>query len=71
MSDDKVKQLPGTSPIKSFTSMVKAMAEELPAQMEYHKMLAKVKKQYYQDCLSEGFTKEQAFTLCRDIFRGI
>jgi hypothetical protein len=70
MADDKVVQLPGTQQKIPFVQLVKQMVEELPAQIEYYRCVAKIKKSYQKDLIAEGFTKDEAFTLVRDIFTG-
>jgi hypothetical protein len=63
MSNAKVRQLPGTNPVMGFVQAVKKMAEELPAQIEYQTMRARIQRVYYLELKSQGFSNDDALFL--------
>lgn len=62
---DKIVQMPGTTaaPKETFASIVKQMAAQLPDQINYQIMRAKMQRVYYLELKSQGFTEAQALEL--------
>lgn len=66
--NDKVKQLPGTEPVPKFTDLVRQMAEELPAQLEFMAMRATMCRHAYKSLVASGFSAKEALELCTKLW---
>lgn len=66
---DKVAVLPGgcIDSAQQLRSSIKALSEAMPFIQEYERLRASQTRTRYLALLQEGFSKEEALSLCKDI----
>ena len=70
--NESMKQLGETS-LKQDMQMrfaVEQMRDTLPQMLEYFALKARMQRAYYDSLVLEGFTKEQALSLCSNFVGG-
>jgi hypothetical protein len=63
--DKKVTQMPGTKSIPSLKEAVTKMIEELPTQLEFYRLKAKLQREYFLALKKEGFLHSEALELTK------
>lgn len=63
-----VVQLPGTEKAPSWSDMIEKMVSELPAQLKYIEVRAKMARHAYKTLVEEGFSHEEALDMCTKLY---
>ena len=66
--DDKVIPIGGSKDKSISSEAVTQMRKEFQNQIELIHMMAELQWEKYQSLVGQGFTKEQALELCKDVF---
>ena len=63
-----IVQLPGTEKAPSWSDMIEKMVAELPAQLQYIEVRAKMARHAYKTLVAEGFSHKEALDMCTKLY---